>query len=92
MNNKFFDSLNTAVFTTKYVLKGGSPVLYVYHNEEDGAWEFFGMESITEENARIISLEEIINIDNSILQLADMPLGYYAHRENNKSKWIIQQI
>ena len=57
----FVNNLNTAVFTTKYILNKNSPILYVYHYEEDGAWEFSGMETdINEDDYRVLSLEEII--------------------------------
>jgi hypothetical protein len=90
--NKFSDGLDTAVFTTKYILEKHSPVLYVYHYRNDGAWQFSSIENCIEEDYRIISLEEMIKIDNSILELVNMPLGYYAKRENNKSKWEIKYI
>ena len=64
----FVNNLNTAVFTTKYILNKNSPILYVYHYEEDGAWEFSGMETdINEDDYRVLSLEKIINLDSSFL-------------------------
>ena len=63
----FVNNLNTAVFTTKYILNKNSPILYVYHYEEDGAWEFSGMETdINEDDYRVLSLEEIWNINFKI--------------------------
>jgi len=90
MNKKFLDNLNTAVFTTKYILEQQSPVLYVYHYKDDGAWQFSGNEDCHDDDFRVISLEEMINIDKSILELADMPLGFYAKRENISSSWKIE--
>ncbi|MFT4073674.1 MAG: hypothetical protein QM654_17335 [Dysgonamonadaceae bacterium] len=92
MKNIFADDLNTAVFTTKFILDLDSPILYIYHFEEDGAWQFSGIENCEEKDFRIISLDEVINIDNSILTMANLPLGYYAYRESKNSKWIIQKI
>ena len=43
MHNSFVDDLNTAVFTTKFILESQSPIMYVYHDEEDGAWQFSGL-------------------------------------------------
>ena len=74
MHKNFTESLNTAVFTTKYVLEKNSLILYVYHYEEDGAWQFSGKEECNDSDYRIISLEEMINIDKSILELAVLPL------------------
>lgn len=92
MNNIFPDSLSTAVFTTKYVLMNHSPILHVYHYEDDGAWQFSGEEDSEEEDYRIVSLKEMIEMDSSILKLANMPLGYYAKRIDVNSEWEIDVI
>jgi len=91
MKKKFPDSLNTAIFTTKYILNN-SPILFVYHYEEDGAWEFLGKENQNDEDYRVISLEEIINIDTTILDVSSMKMGYYAERKSKESEWIINEI
>lgn len=90
MKKKFSDNLNTAVFTTKYILEKNSPVLYVFHYDNDGAWSFSGDEDCQDEDYRVISLEEMVNIDNSILELADMPYGYCAKRADKNSSWMIK--
>lgn len=41
----FTENFDTAVFTSKYVLDN-SPILYVYHYEEDGAWSFLGEKTL----------------------------------------------
>ena len=90
MTKKFSDNLNTAVFTTKYILERHSPILYVYHYEDDGAWSFSGDEDCEDGDYRIISLEEMINIDDSILELANIPLGFCAKRKDLSSSWNIE--
>ena len=67
MNKKFSDNLNVAVFTTKYVLELQSPILYVSHDEEDGAWQFFGEEDVTESDCRIISLLNFLELFNFLI-------------------------
>ena len=42
-------------------------------------------------DARIISLFEVYNIDNSIGLLKDMLRGYYVIRENVESDWIVKK-
>lgn len=84
------NSLNTAIITTKYVLEKNSPVLYVFHYDSDGAWSFSGYEDCMEGDYRVISLEEMINLDKSILEIADMPYGYCAKRTDKNSSWIIE--
>ena len=90
MNKKFAESLNTAVFTTRYILEEISPILYVYHHEDDGAWQFSSIEECSDSDIRLLSLDEIINIDSSVLELAELPLGGYAYRENKDSGWVIK--
>ncbi|MEA4915903.1 hypothetical protein [Proteiniphilum sp.] len=89
---EFIDSLNTAVFTTKYVLDNNCPILYVYHYKEDGAWEFLGIEDISEDDYCVVSLEEIINLDPTVLAVTSMRMGYYAERESKNSVWNINKI
>jgi hypothetical protein len=92
MKQSFIDDLNTAVITTKFVLEDNSLIQFVYHYEEDGFWEFLGAENSTEEEYRIISLEEVIIIDESILEIADLPLGSFAYRNDKNDKWKVEKI
>jgi hypothetical protein len=59
------ETLNTAVFTTKFVLKEKRTITYVTHDVQDGAWQFFSNDSFNkfEEVVAIVSLEQIIKID-----------------------------
>jgi len=42
---KFEDSINTAVFTTTFVIKGRKDITYVTHEIENGAWQFFSSDT-----------------------------------------------
>ncbi|NEM98005.1 immunity protein Imm33 domain-containing protein [Pontibacter burrus] len=90
---EFKEPLNTAVFTTKFVIEDKKPITYVSHDAEDGAWQFFSDDEFEdfESVAKIVGLGEIIKLDNSVLELADMPEGFYAYREGVKGKWVIQK-
>lgn len=84
---QFKESLNTAVFTTRYVVEELSPILFVYH-DDDGSWQFHGGEQeILDEDMRLVALEEIIKLDKSILELANMPIGFEAVRSDDQSSW-----
>ena len=89
-SKRFTDPLDTAVFTTVHVMNQQSPILAVYHDLE-GDWQFIGEDTGEdyEEIARIISLGEIIKIDKSVLELADLPLGFQASRDSHKDEWVI---
>jgi len=89
MISNFPESLNIYVFTTKYVLNEGSPIVYVSH-DDDGDWQFLGKEKgLGEEDAKVISLGEMIEHDPSIKEIAHLPLGKKAIRENIYSPWSI---
>jgi hypothetical protein len=89
----FTEELNTAVFTTKFVISDNKEITYVTHDADDGAWQFFSEDKFEdyEEVAKIVGLGQIIKRDESILELADMPVGYYAFRKSKKDKWVIKK-
>ena len=88
---KFPDDLKTPVFTTKYVVTDKKEITYVSHDADDGSWEFLSDDIIKDyvPVAKVISLEQMIKIDPTLLELADMPLGYFANRKTKKDKWVI---
>lgn len=89
----FSDSPNTAVFTTKFVIDEQNEITRVTHEIEDGAWQFFSDDKFDdfETIAKVVGLREIIDIDKSVLEIADLPLGYIATRKNKNDKWQIQK-
>jgi len=66
--NVFNEELSVAVFTTKFVVRNGEPILNVLHHKDDGAWEFTGATQAVQINDYlVISVEKIINHDPSVL-------------------------
>lgn len=88
-NFPFADAPNTACFICRHVLDENKPILYVSH-DEDGYWQFLCGKNHNEEDARIISLAEILNIDESMSDLAELDYGEYAEAENETSDWIVR--
>ncbi len=86
---QFEDNLSTAVFTTTFVVKDKKDITYVTHESEDGAWQFFSNDEFDnyESVAMIVGLCEIIEIDKTVLDIADLPLGYAATRQSVSDKW-----
>jgi hypothetical protein len=84
---KFKDSEDKAIFTCNHVLEG-KPILYVTH-DTDGDWQFLcGHDNHTEENAKIISLKQVVELDNTVNDLYEMPKGVEAERDSVGAKWI----
>jgi len=84
----FADPRNVAVFTTTHVVRGRKPILHVSHDAEDGAWQFHS-DSPTASAADIlvVALEEMVDYDPTICDLADLPCGWIAERDKLGSPW-----
>lgn len=91
MKFPFNEPENTAVITCSHILCDGHTILYVFHDADDGMWQFLCGGTHTEHQAKVVSLEEIFEADNSISQLANMPCGYVAMRRSAKEKWVIKK-
>ncbi|MDX1929199.1 MAG: DUF4262 domain-containing protein [Pirellulaceae bacterium] len=82
---KFADSPDTACFTSNFVLKG-SPITRVYH-DFDGDWQFHGDQDPDQVKPKLVCLSCIVEIDDSIEELQDLPFGWMAERKSPKHKW-----
>jgi hypothetical protein len=83
----FDDPKNVATFTVRQIVRDGNPILRVTHDSEDGAWQFLEWGTPNEDDAMIVGLEEMTRIDPSILELADLPLGWRAIRRSAAESW-----
>jgi hypothetical protein len=85
----FDDPPNVAVFTTKSIAFGGQSVLLVTHDKEDGAWQFLPREGAGRlKDAAVVSLREMIERDGTLVELANLPMGWRAWRESQESPWL----
>ena len=82
----------TAVFTTRDIIEEGKPILLVMHDQDDGAWQFHTGETVPASEAKLVALDEIIFRDPSVVELADLPLGWSAIRDSITSPWKRQPI
>jgi len=84
----FVDPPNTAVFTSKKIISGEEWVYYVSHDEEDGAWQFHPSCGPTPEGeAAVVGLGTVFDLDSSIGDLSDLPLGWCAWRQCREGAW-----
>lgn len=84
----FKESPNTLVITLKEILDGAKPILYVSHDEEDGMWQFLdGSDELDTEKARIVTLQEILELDETLYLLDNLPLGWVAERVYSEDEW-----
>ena len=83
----FADPKNVAVFTVRQIVRGGESILRVSHDSDDGAWQFLQCGTPEEQDAMIIALEEVVNLDPTVTELADLPLGWRAWRRKKGDTW-----
>ena len=86
----FSDAPNTACFTCRHVLEENKPIRYVSH-DEDGYWQFLCGGEHKEEDARVVSLATILNIDETMGDLAKLDRGVYAEAKSATSDWIVRR-
>ena len=82
---------NTACFTCCHVLEENKPILYVSY-DEDGYWQFLCGGNHKEEDARVVSLVSILNIDETMGDLAELDYGECAEAESITSDWIVSRM
>ncbi len=84
----FADVPETMCFTCSHVLNDKEQVLYISH-DEDCCWQFLCGRNHTEDEARIVSLAEMLKIDKSVAKFADLKLGECA--ENCNGSWVVRK-
>ncbi|MDR2781003.1 MAG: hypothetical protein LBB21_00885 [Holosporaceae bacterium] len=80
---------NKTVITTKYVINNNSPIISVFY-DEDGDWQFFGAEEVGEEDARIVSVQQILETDKTLANMPSLSKGQSAFRTSKESLWEVQ--
>jgi hypothetical protein len=83
----FPDSPHTECYSTRRVMSGDHPITRVFHDSEDGAWQFHGPEESTIEDAVLVCLHCIVEKDVTVKTLADLPAGWCAWRDDVSSPW-----
>jgi hypothetical protein len=74
---KFPDSPHAQAFLSKAVHNGVEPITFVSHDADDGAWQFLG-DSMSDTGGVLVCLHHPIDRDPSLVELSDLPLGWYA--------------
>jgi hypothetical protein len=84
---QFNDPPNVAVFTNRNIVAKKDWIQHVSHDEDDGAWQFHPFAGTMEDEASVVSLKTILEIDPSISSLSDLPLGWCASRRAMNAEW-----
>jgi Domain of unknown function (DUF4262) len=84
---RFPDSPHTQAFLSETVHKRTEPITYVSHDVDDGAWQFLGDSMDKGGGPVLVCLHHPVDIDPSLSELADLPLGWYAVRSKPGEPW-----
>ncbi|MGD1852499.1 MAG: hypothetical protein ACFCBU_18590 [Cyanophyceae cyanobacterium] len=83
----FSEPKNVAVYTTSDVMENRSPILFVPHDIDDGAWQFHSAQGNDCDEPKVVALKRIVDLDHSLEELYDLPMGWQAVRVNESSPW-----
>jgi hypothetical protein len=83
----FEDPPNTAALTTREILEANAPVLLVTHDADDGSWQFLPGGAVTPAESRVVGLGRMCGRDPTLRELADLPEGWQAWREQPGAVW-----
>lgn len=78
--------LNMAVITTRKIIEDKKTILYVSH-DLDGYWQFHDGLNVNLEDSLVVSLAEILNVDNSIQSILHLEFGWAAFRGSKEGGW-----
>ena len=83
----FDQAPNVAAITTRQVLDEGLPILRVTHYSDDHSWAFLCGTTDSTDDGRVIGMAEAVRLDRSLLEIADLPPGWSAWREQTGGDW-----
>jgi hypothetical protein len=84
----FPDPPNVASFTTRHVGREGKPVTRVFHDDDDGAWQFQSAEGWeTNDDIMVVSLHAMLDRDPTVADLGNLPCGWQATRAAPGEEW-----
>ncbi|SDZ42050.1 hypothetical protein SAMN05518854_1063 [Variovorax sp. YR266] len=84
----FEDPPNLACFTVRSIMNGAAPILYVSHDADDGAWQMLTSDAADMSQAMLVALAQLVARDRTLVELADLPLGWTASRADAGSPWV----
>lgn len=80
---------NCGVITLRKIMEHGKPILLVSHDEDDHGWQFLdGSENPDLADAVHVCLSHVVETDQTLIELADLPPGWQAWRASLQDKWV----
>lgn len=83
----FEDPPNVMCFTVKSIVQATKPLLMVSRDAEDAGWSFLTGEPLDMSEALLVTLRSMVERDQTVLELADLPPGWTAVRGSPQTGW-----
>lgn len=85
---KFEYPPTTVVIANRKIFQQDAWIAYVSHEIDEAGWQFHTNDAeVSESDAQVVSLEDIVNHDPSVSGLADLPIGWQAWRDSAVDEW-----
>jgi hypothetical protein len=76
-----------ATFTMRQIMDGSEPILLVSHDAGAHGWQCIGSSEVSMADAILVALEEVVEIDPTVLEVADLEPGWQAIRTTGGEAW-----
>lgn len=83
--------INTCAVTTKFVYERSKPIVQVLHYD-DGEWQFMCNTTNDPDDGMVICMGCFVQKFPEIAELATLPLGFDAYREDVNQPWEIEKL
>jgi hypothetical protein len=83
---RFPEPPNTTSFTTIHVIERRLPILLVTH-DAGSTWQFLCGTTNDAADGRVIGLDCAVELDPTVEELADLPVGWQAWRDDPSKPW-----
>ena len=83
----FPDPENAATITVRQIVDGSKPVLLACRDAEDGSWMFLTGDPFEMADSKMVSLKSMVDRDPTLVELADLPVGWEASRTAKGAPW-----
>jgi hypothetical protein len=89
MDNWPFDQpKNCGTILSRAVLEGRRSITFVSHDADDHGWQFLDNETNEPNQAALVCLSAVPELDPTVLQVADLEPGWIATRTDINSPWM----
>ena len=80
-----------AAVTSTHITERHLPILSVTHYDDDHSWGFQSGLNVTMAEAQVVSMKEVLLMDSTVAEIADLPPGHSARRDRIGGEWTIHK-